>query len=100
MIQKKTFHKWQPVEFKDGQYYCQHTILKLSILKVLTVANSLSRMILATANEATTDNGCDNNYTYLNYVTDDIPSLNCQEISNETAKDPILKLVKHYIVND
>lgn len=60
--------------------------------------DSLSRMFEA-AKDIEKSGDCSYEYSYLNYVTDDLPSLNSHEINRETAKDPILKLVKHYIIN-
>lgn len=58
-------------------------------------ADSLSRMLVAAKETIdNSDDSCD--YSYLNYVTDTIPYIDSKQICMETAKDPVLKLVKRY----
>lgn len=62
------------------------------------VADSLSRMLSSVVPRAK-ENTAGDDYSYLNFVTDDILSLSSHEIKIETAKDPTLKLIKNYIEN-
>lgn len=59
-------------------------------------ADNLSRMLVI-ARERGEDRENRNEYSYLNFVTDNIPSLKGKEISEATAKDPTLQIVKRHI---
>lgn len=61
------------------------------------VADGLSRITagIRDANKMTATE----DYTFLNYVTNDVRNINNIEISAETGKDPILKTVRNYFNN-
>lgn len=51
------------------------------------VADVLSRVISVNQELVRNNNNVDESYTYLNYVTNNVPSINSHEISIATEKD-------------
>lgn len=61
-------------------------------------ADSLSRNLITDFKNSVKENDTEE-YTYLNYVIDDVEIIDCNKIREETVSDPILSQVYDYVCN-